>query len=122
MLAAYHKKLGGQPQAPMKRGKSKQSLREAASSEDLPASKRQKRNGTKDANEAEEDLTWLPKRGHWEDQVDKVETIERNEDTDKLMAYILFKNGKRSKISMDMVYQHCPRPMLKFYEEHLKFK
>jgi chromobox protein 1 len=106
----------------MKRGKSKQSLREAASSEDLPASKRQKRNGAKGVKEAEQDFSWLPKGDQWEDQVVKVETIERNEDTKQLMAYILFTNGKRSKISMDMVYKYCPRPMLRFYEEHLKFK
>jgi len=118
ILANYHKKVGGVPQPPIKRGKSKQSLREAASSEDLRTSKRQKRNGSKDSEEAG---TWLPEGDQWEDQVNKVETIERSKETNQLIAYIQFKNGKRSKISMDMVYQHCPRPMLRFYEEHLKF-
>ncbi|EXJ64190.1 hypothetical protein A1O7_00526 [Cladophialophora yegresii CBS 114405] len=122
ILAAYHKRIGVIPQAPMKKGKSKQSLRETASSEDLPPPKRQKRNGAKYAKDAEQDLSWLPKGDQWEPQVEKVETIERDEETKQLMAYILFKNGKRSKISMDMVYKHCPRPMLRFYEEHLKFK
>ena len=64
----------------------------------------------------------MPKGIDWEDQIDKVETIERNEDTDKLMAFIRFKNGKRTKITMEMVYRHCPRPMLRFYEANLKFK
>ena len=119
ILANYHKKIGGVPQPPMKKSKSKQSLREAPSSDNLPASKRQKRDGT---HNTEQVGTWLPKGNDWEDQVDKVETIERNEETNQLMAYIHFKNGKRSKITMDMVYQHCPRPMLRFYEANLKFK
>lgn len=118
ILAAYHKKVGGVPQQPMKRARSKQVLRETTSSDDLPGSKRQKRNGAKDPEEVG---TWLPKGDQWEDQVEKVETIERN-DAGTLMAYIQFKNGKRSKITMEMVYRYCPRPMLRFYEEHLKFK
>ncbi|KAJ9607243.1 hypothetical protein H2200_008315 [Cladophialophora chaetospira] len=122
VLAAYHKKIGGPPQLPLKRPKSKQSLCAAASSEDLPATKRQKRNGAKDEDVQDDLGTWLPKGNHWEDEVEKVDTIERNEETDQLMAYVKFKNGKRTKITMDMVYKHCPRPMLKFYEEHLKFK
>jgi chromobox protein 1 len=104
----------------MKRSKSKQSW--LASSEDLPVSKRQKCDGAKDSNEPEELGTWLPKGDHWEDQVNKVETIERSDETGQLMVYVQFKNGKRSKMSTDMVYKHCPRPMLKFYEEHLNFK
>lgn len=98
-------------------------MRGAVSSEDLPANKRQKRNGTKEkaAPEEPEELgTWLPKGDDWEGQVDKVETIERGENQ-QLLAFVRFKNRKRTKISMELVYKHLPRPMLRFYEEHLKF-
>jgi chromobox protein 1 len=50
-----------------------------------------------------------------------VATVEKSE-SGQLMAYIEFRNGRKTKVSMDQVYRHCPRPMLKFYEEHLKFK
>ncbi|KIX95695.1 uncharacterized protein Z520_08402 [Fonsecaea multimorphosa CBS 102226] len=126
LLAAYHEKLGGAPVPPTKRTKSKQKLREQPSSEDLaPPPKRRRRKGNDDvsASPAEETElgTWLPNKEDWEGLVVKVETVERDE-TGQLLAYISFKNGKRSKVGMDMVYRHCPRPMLKFYEEHLKFK
>ncbi|KIW24423.1 uncharacterized protein PV07_10137 [Cladophialophora immunda] len=125
-LAKYHKNLGGPPVPPVKRTKSKQRLRGQASSEDLPATKRRRRNNgdvseSPGDNPPEETVgTWLPSREDWESLVVKVEMVERD-DAGQLLAYIRFKNGKRSKVGMDMVYRHCPRPMLRFYEEHLKF-
>ncbi len=108
----------------LKKSKSKQSLRRQASTSESPAPKRQRRsNGAGAAGSAspEEVGTWLPAKEDWEPLVDKVETIERQEGG-QLMAFVLFTNGKRSRVSMEMIYRHCPRPMSKFYEEHLKFK
>lgn len=53
--------------------------------------------------------------------IDVVDTVEKNE-AGQLVAYIKFKNGNKTKVTMDKVYQHCPKAMLKFYEDHLKFK
>ncbi|KAH0843899.1 hypothetical protein AYO21_10406 [Fonsecaea monophora] len=122
LLADYHEKIGGRPTPSVKRAKSKQKLRTPASTVDRPAAKRRKRNTDAPANPAEEALgTWLPDKENWEDLVAKVETVERDE-AGKLFAYIKFKNGKRSKVLMDLIADHCPKAMLKFYEEHLKFK
>jgi hypothetical protein len=60
----------------------------------------------------------VPTEEDWELQVVKVGAVERD-DSGKLLAYILFKNGKQINVSMDKVYRHCLRPMLRFYEEHL---
>jgi chromobox protein 1 len=108
----------------MKRAKSNKSLKSTASVEDLPPAKRVKRkisNDSDNGDDEEEVGSWLPKTKNWEGMVDRVETIERDSSSNQLMAYLHFKNGKRTKVSMDQVYQNCPRPMLKFYEEHLKF-
>lgn len=115
-LQEYHDSIGGIPSAnSVKRTKSKQSLK-SQSSQDQPKRKRQKR-----SVDEHSDQEWTPSGKDWEPQVDKIETVERNE-AGTLMAYILFRNGKKSKVTMDKIYQHCPRPMLKFYEDHLKFK
>jgi chromobox protein 1 len=123
ILADYHKSIGGAPSTNLKKTKSKQSLRRQASADESPApSKRQKRNGTKEAPaEVDANETWTPTREDWEPLVVRIDTVER-EESGQLLAYILFNNGKKTKVGMDKVYRHCPRPMLKFYENHLKFK
>ncbi|KAJ9498828.1 hypothetical protein H2202_005504 [Exophiala xenobiotica] len=122
ILANYHKAIGGAPGATsIKRSQSRQSLKAQSSADDTPEPKRRKKNGESAASPETEAGTWTPKGDNWEAQVDKVETIERNQ-AGQLTAFVLFKNGKKSIVSMEKVYAHCPRPMLKFYEEHLKFK
>lgn len=63
----------------------------------------------------------MPKKQDWEPEVDYVENIERATDG-TLLVFLVFHNGKKLKVSMEQVYRHCPRPMLKFYESHLHFK
>ena len=62
---------------------------------------------------------WTPTSKDWEPEIERVDTVDRDPSTKKLHAYIIFRNGKRIKVGMEMVYKHCPRAMLKFYEEHL---
>ncbi|OAL36865.1 hypothetical protein AYO20_03921 [Fonsecaea nubica] len=122
LLADYHEKIGGRPTPPVKRAKAKQKLPTQASTDDQPAAKRRKRNTEASASHAEEEVgTWLPNKQNWEELVAKIETVERDE-AGQLLVYIKFKNGKRSKVGMKLISEHCPRAMLKFYEEHLKFK
>ncbi|EXJ95495.1 hypothetical protein A1O1_00617 [Capronia coronata CBS 617.96] len=122
ILSQYHTDLGGPPTARnVRKSKSKQSLRRQSSAEDSPAPKRQKRNGASTASSSEEAGSWLPRKEDWEPEVQRIDTVEKT-DSGQLTAFILFTNGKKTKVSMDKVYRHCPRPMLKFYEEHLKFK
>lgn len=121
-LAKYHQSLDEIPPPVLKKSKSKQSLRPEESTEDSPAppSKRQKRNGA-DRSVGDREETWTPSKEDWEPFVVRVDAVEKD-DAGQLLAYILFKNNKKTKVSMDKVYRHCPRPMLRFYEEHLKFK
>lgn len=64
------------------------------------------------------DDDWLPKEKLWDDHIDEIETIQRDENS-TLTAFIRWKNGRRAKVGMDKVYKHCPVPMLRFYEDHL---
>jgi chromobox protein 1 len=103
ILAAYHKRIGGDPTPSLKR---------SASQKDQTPVKRTKQ---------EEDTfgSWVPKTQDWEPSVNKVTHIEKDESSGRLVAFVDWKNGKKTKIDMDQIYQHCPRPMLKFYEQHL---
>ncbi|EXJ89546.1 hypothetical protein A1O3_02613 [Capronia epimyces CBS 606.96] len=122
LLAQYQSDIGGPPTAKnVKKVKSKQSLRRQSSAAGSPAPKRRKRNGARADSSSEDVGTWLPPKDDWESYIQKVETVEKNE-FGQLTAYILFNNGKKTRVGMDKVYRHCPRPMLKFYEDHLKFK
>jgi chromobox protein 1 len=67
-----------------------------------------------------EEAAWMPLKEDWEPQVVKVDAVERDE-SGKLLAYILFSNGEQTCVGMDKVHRHCPRSMLRFYEEHLRF-
>ncbi|KIV90315.1 hypothetical protein, variant [Exophiala mesophila] len=121
ILAKYKETLDEIPPLVLKKTKSKQSLRREPSTEDSPAppSKRQRKNGA-DRSTGEREETWTPSKEDWEPFVVRVDAVERGDDG-QLLAYILFKNNKKTKVSMDKVYRHCPRPMLRFYEAHLKF-
>jgi hypothetical protein len=123
IVQQYHTSIGGLAEDPLKKTKSKQSSRFGSEAKEppAPAAKRQKRNILAPVSSiTQEESAWVPTKEDWEPQVVKVEAVERD-DSGKLLAYILFKNGKQINVSMDKVYRHCPRPMLRFYEEHLRF-
>lgn len=63
--------------------------------------------------------SWVPKKENWDSEIASVDTVEQDQETGKLWAFITFNNHKRSKVGMEKVYKHCPLPMLKFYEQHL---
>jgi chromobox protein 1 len=86
----------------------------------VPTVKRPKRNGANPpSGPSTSTRAWEPNVVDWEPLIEKIDTVERNHETDKLYAFIDFKNGRKTKVGMEKVYKHCPRAMLKFYEEHL---
>ncbi|KAF9924916.1 hypothetical protein BGZ67_009007 [Mortierella alpina] len=55
----------------------------------------------------------------WEDEVDFVQTVERN---NKIMrVYLVWKNGKQTDHPIEVAHSKCPIKLIHFYEEHLKF-
>jgi chromobox protein 1 len=113
LMEAYFASIGGRPDIEAKTAPKKRKSTTTLPDQPISA-KKSKRNG------ASEDLsTWTPIFKNWEPEIERVDTVDRDPDTKKLNAYIIFKNGKRIKVGMEMVYKHCPTAMLKFYEEHL---
>jgi chromobox protein 1 len=106
----YFKSIGGRPNTETtKKRKPTSSIPDQQTS-----AKRPRRNGSPGGLSM-----WTPTSKDWEPEIERVDTVDRDPATKKLHAYIIFRNGKRIKVGMEMVYKHCPRAMLKFYEEHL---
>lgn len=114
LLAEYHHKIGGAPQPDDKVPKKRKSNPSHKNS-NPPEPKRAKRVDSGD----DDDEGWTPKGVDWDKFVTEVRTIEKDDGTGKLFAYIAWNSGKRSKIGLDMCYKKLPQSMLKFYEAHL---
>ena len=74
--------------------------------------KRRRKSQANAAAEAADDsdtMKWMPKSKNWEPEVENVDTIMRDPETSKLIAYLHWKNGKKSKVSIEMCYERCPR-------------
>lgn len=52
---------------------------------------------------------WVPKSSNWEKELQSVDTIIRDPEDNGLYAFILWKNGKRSRVAIESCYEKCPR-------------
>lgn len=110
ILSAYHKKIGGDPA--LKRSKSTSDLKRSASGSESMAKK------VKVEDFSDTNGSWLPQVKDWEPYVREITHIEQK-NPGVYYVFIHFKNGKKTKVPMQSIYDHCPRPMLRFYERHL---
>ncbi|KAL2755993.1 hypothetical protein ACRALDRAFT_1064031 [Sodiomyces alcalophilus JCM 7366] len=62
---------------------------------------------------------WKPPSGSWEDEVETIDACE-DEQTGKLIVYLNWKNGQKTKHGTDVIYKRCPQKMLQFYERHIR--
>ncbi|KAF4992438.1 hypothetical protein FGRMN_7183 [Fusarium graminum] len=62
---------------------------------------------------------WSPPAGSWEDEIDTIDACE-DEGSGKLIVYLIWKNGHKTKHDVEIIYKKCPQRMLRFYERHVK--
>ncbi|KAF7719660.1 Uncharacterized protein PECH_004159 [Penicillium ucsense] len=142
ILDAYYKKIGGRPRknaakpapkaGPGRKRKSMNDVKESSTSVQPAESKRLRQKSSAPAaeesapepasEEEEHDFSWTPKGKDWGSQLERVDTIIRDQETKSLYAFLLWKNGRRSRVELETCYDKCPRQMLEFYENHLVFK
>ncbi|KAJ5105658.1 hypothetical protein NUU61_003005 [Penicillium alfredii] len=134
VLAAYYKKLGGRPKKTAAKpgpkagpGRKRKSIGDSKSTTPAPAAEPKKRRKsepkqTETPEENNHSPNWVPKGKNWEDKVSNVDTIIRDPEDGGLYAFLLWTNGKRSRVSIESCYERCPLTMLTFYEQHLVFK
>ena len=125
ILDEYFRKLGGRPEKPQPQPKKRKSMGRPPKStpEKMPEPKKRRKSRAetatetpdeeqaddKDGNESDGTSTWMPKSRNWEGEVDSVETIIRQPGTSNLLAFLNWKNGKKSKVSIQLCYDKCPK-------------
>ncbi|KAJ5646754.1 hypothetical protein N7490_003126 [Penicillium lividum] len=138
VLAAYYRKIGGRPKKPIMApaksgpGRKRKSIGDAkASPAPKPETKKRRKSAVpetpaetpkKAESDSEDEATWVPKGKNWDKEVDLVDTLSRDPETEVLFALLKWKNGKLSRVAAETCYDRCPRKMLEFYEQHLVFK
>ncbi|KAH7115788.1 chromo domain-like protein [Dactylonectria estremocensis] len=63
---------------------------------------------------------WNPPSGSWEDEIETISACEED-DNGKLIVYLIWKNGQKTKHEAQIIYKKCPQKMLQFYEKHVRF-
>ncbi|RJE17986.1 heterochromatin protein [Aspergillus sclerotialis] len=117
----YYKSQGGRPEkGPGRKRKSTGGAKQIA--EKAEPKRRKKSQPAEATPEGDDVADWVPKGKSWENDVELVDTIIRDQESNSLVAYLHWKNGKKSRVSLDTCYEKCPMKMLKFYEQHLVFK
>lgn len=124
VLEEYYKKLGGRPQKPTakpgpKAGPGRKRKATADSKSVTPsataAEPKRRRKSAKDEEtppetEGDEDKEdWVPKGKDWDQELRTVDTIIRDPESGGLFAFLLWNNGKRSRVSIESCYEKCPR-------------
>lgn len=122
-LTEYFKSIGGRPEKPATKsgpGRKRKSMGETKSTSATPSVEpKKRRRSTKaqdlapeaeaEVEEDEEETTWVPKGKNWDKELDSVDTIIRDQESGGLFAFLLWNNGKRSKVSIESCYEKCPR-------------
>lgn len=59
--------------------------------------------------------------GEWESRVDHVYTVNKDENTGKLLVHLVWKSGKDSIHPANVANKACPLKVIEFYEKRVKF-
>ncbi|KAM0331539.1 hypothetical protein ACHAQA_003216 [Verticillium albo-atrum] len=122
IIAEYYKSVGSRALILEEAQKAKETKKRGrpASTTPAAASKRARKsrdhpaNGTPPASATAN--AWKPPSGSWEEDVTTIDACE-DEDTGKLIVYLNWNNGHKTKHTTDVIYKRCPQ---KFYERHIR--
>lgn len=59
--------------------------------------------------------------GEWENRVDHVYTVNKDENTGDLLVHLVWKSGKDSIHPASVANKACPLKVIEFYEKRVKF-
>lgn len=135
ILAAYYKQIGGRPKKPSPRkslpqtpvkagpGRKRKSMgepKEEPVEAPKPEIKRRRKSAaqtmasetpalTEESSENDDQTNWVPKGKNWDKELDAVDTIIRDPESQGLFVLLLWNNGKKSRVSIETCYEKCPR-------------
>ncbi|KAI9793300.1 MAG: hypothetical protein M1833_000799 [Piccolia ochrophora] len=116
-LKDYYNGIGGKPKKPAAVKRKRKSLGTPQATTNRRKSQKVE---ARDTPPEDENSRWKPPAGSWEEDIQAVDTIER--DGDVLWVYLFWRKGKRTRHPLQKCYVKCPQTMLRFYEQHLVFK
>ncbi|PHH87707.1 hypothetical protein CDD83_8510 [Cordyceps sp. RAO-2017] len=123
VLTEYYNRIGGRDKIFEESDKAvRGKKRGRASSSGTPATtKRSRKNGIHPAESTPPASAkkWSPPAGSWEDEIESIDACE-DEGSGKLVVYLIWKNGRKTKHDTSVIYKKCPQKMLQFYERHVK--
>ncbi|PHH58784.1 hypothetical protein CDD81_4583 [Ophiocordyceps australis] len=123
ILEAYLESIGGRDMIFEETEKAVRSKKRGrASAGATPASaKRSRKNGShpSEMTPSATSKKWSPPAGSWEDEIETIDACEA-EGNGKLVVYLIWKNGRKTRHDTSVIYKKCPQKMLQFYERHVK--
>ncbi|UKZ67717.1 uncharacterized protein TrAtP1_008875 [Trichoderma atroviride] len=123
ILANYLESIGGREkifEETQEAAKGKKRGRTSSTAQSA-STKRSKRNGTHPSESTPPATSdkWNPPAGSWEDEIDTIDACE-DEGSGRLIVYLVWKNGRKTKHDTKVIYKKCPQKMLAFYERHVR--
>ncbi|ROT36617.1 hypothetical protein SODALDRAFT_345920 [Sodiomyces alkalinus F11] len=126
IVAEYYRQIGSRElllEQAQEARKNRKRGRASTGATPSSSSKRARKNGKHPADStppaSAKANAWKPPSGSWEDEVETIDACE-DEQTGKLIVYLNWKNGQKTKHGTDVIYKRCPQKMLQFYERHIR--
>lgn len=109
ILQAYLDKVGGRDEILRQSAEASSKKKRGRQSTGTAGSKRAKKNGHPDSSTPPaSSKQWAPPSGPWEDEIELIDACEQ-EDNGKLVVYLNWKNGQKTKHDTDVIYKKCPQ-------------
>ncbi|KAM4062992.1 chromo shadow domain-containing protein [Hirsutella rhossiliensis] len=124
VLTEYYKQIGGRDkifEESEKAARGKKRGRASSGGAAMTTTKRSRKNGLHPAESSPPATSkkWSPPAGSWEDEIESIDACE-DEGSGRLVVYLIWKNGRKTKHDTSVIYKKCPQKMLQFYERHVK--
>ncbi|KZZ91360.1 heterochromatin protein one [Moelleriella libera RCEF 2490] len=125
ILNDYYERLGGRQSIFEQTEKAARGKKRGRGGSNAGAgpSKRARKNGTHPAETtppaSSSTKSWAPPAGSWEEEIEAIDACE-DEGGKKLVVYLDWKNGHKTRHDTSVVYKKCPQKMLEYYERHIK--
>lgn len=112
ILTEYYRSIGGRDAAfdeSAKAAKGKKRGRQAAGAQKAGAKRSRKNDTHPAAATPPATKKWTPPSGSWEDDIESIEACEEEGSNGKLVVYLNWKNGQKTKHDTTVIYKKCPQ-------------
>lgn len=142
ILEEYYRIIGGRDAAFVeseKAARGKKRGRQSTGAQGAGTKRSRKNSAHPGASTPPATKKWTPPSGSWEDDIEDIDACEE-EGSGKMIVYLNWKNGQKTKHDTTVIYKKCPQKvsklashcshnsatdlppqMLQFYEKHVRY-